>query len=89
MRIQVFHIIPSGHFLEQGEGPEPTVLANTGTAQPCSSVELSRVLKRVSGLDALDRMGLSTVHRVGDEIPLEGVQKASSLPKDLVKNEEQ
>lgn len=52
-------------------------------------MELSRVLKRVSGLDALDRMGLSTVHGVGDEIPLEGVQKASSLPKDLVKNEEQ
>lgn len=85
----MFHVIPAGHFLEQGEAPEPTVLANTGTAQPCSSVELSRVLKRVSGLDALDRMGLSTVHGVGDETPLEGVQKANSLPKDLVKNEEQ
>lgn len=65
------------------------VLANTRLLQPCRSVELSGVLKRVSGLDALDRMGLSTVHGVGDEVPLEGVQTANSLPKYLVKNEEQ
>lgn len=65
------------------------VLANTRRLQPCSSVELSGVLKRVSGLDALDRMGLSTVHGVGDEVPLEGVQTVNSLPKDLVKSEEQ
>ena len=29
------------------------------------------------------------MHDVGDEIPLEGVQKPNSLPKDLVKSGEQ
>ena len=52
---------------------------NEGSGGRVTPTELSRVLKRVSGLDALDRMGLSTVPGVGDEIPLEGVQKASSL----------
>lgn len=77
------------HCIGQGEDPEPSVLANTRIPQPCRPVELSRVLKRSSGLDTLDRMGLSTMHGVGDEIPLQGVQKPNSLPEDLVKSGEQ
>ena len=79
----MFHIIPSGHFLEQGEGPEPTVLANTGTAQPSSSVELSRVLKRVSGLDALDRMGLSRYMVLVMKFPWKEFKKPVAYRKTL------
>lgn len=63
--------------------------SNTPIAQPRSPMELSRVLKRSSRLDALDRMGFSTVHGVGDEIPLEGVKKPNRLPEELLKREEE